>query len=63
MAEIVNLRLARKARERAAREAEAQANRARHGRSKAEREVQSRDAARDARKLDGARREKEDGEP
>jgi len=63
VAEIVNLRLARKARERAAREAEAQANRARHGRTRAEREVQSLDAARHARKLDGARREKEDGEP
>lgn len=63
MAEIVNLRLARKARERAAREAQAQANRARHGRTRAEREVQLLDAARDARKLDGARREKEDGEP
>ncbi len=63
MAEIINLRLARKARERAARETEAQANRARHGRTRAEREVKSLDAARAARKLDGARRETEDGEP
>lgn len=63
MAEIVNLRMARKARERAAREAEASANRARHGRGKAEREVQSLDAARAARNLEGARRDNKDQEP
>ena len=62
MAEIVNLRMARKARERAAREAEAQANRARHGRNKAEREVQSLDAARAARNLEGARRDNKGGD-
>lgn len=37
MAEIVNLRQARKRRDRAAKQAEAEANRRAHGRSKAER--------------------------
>ena len=57
MAEPVNLRQARKARDRAAREEQAARNRAFHGRSKAERE---RDAAAEALRrklLDGAKRE------
>lgn len=56
MAEPINLRQARKARERAAREAAAAVNRAAHGRTRAERE---RDAAAEAlrrRLLDGAKR-------
>jgi hypothetical protein len=53
----VNLRQARKARDKAAREAAAAVNRAAHGRTRAERE---RDAAAEAlrrRLLDGAKRE------
>ena len=53
----VNLRQARKARDRAAREEQAARNRAAHGRPKAERE---RDAAAEALRrklLDGAKRE------
>lgn len=55
--EPVNLRQARKRRDRAAREEQAARNRAAHGRSKAERE---RDAAAEALRrklLDGAKRE------
>lgn len=57
MAEIVNLRRARKARDRAATATQAAARRAAHGRTGAEKE---RDAAERARRdalLDGARRE------
>ena len=56
MAETINLRQARKKRDKAAREAAAAVNRAAHGRTKAERE---RDAAAEAlrrRLLDGAKR-------
>lgn len=56
MAETINLREARKRRDKAAREAAAAVNRAAHGRTKAERE---RDAAAEAlrrRLLDGAKR-------
>lgn len=56
MAEIVNLRLARKARARAAREATAAVNRAAFGRSKAEKAVSKVEAARRERTLDGAKR-------
>ncbi len=60
MAEIVNLNRARKARDRKAAEAKAVANRAAHGRTKAER---ARDAAAEAVRdalLDGARLEGRD---
>lgn len=57
MAEIVNLRLARKARDRRERESLADANRLRHGRSKAERAIAEREHARTDKALDGARRE------
>lgn len=57
MAEIVNLRRARKARDRAAAERQAQANRARFGRSKAERAQVDAERGRTARTLDGARRD------
>lgn len=60
MAEIVNLRLARKAKDRARASAQADAARARSGMSKAERRLVRDEAERTARKLDGARRE-EDG--
>ncbi|MDT0507633.1 DUF4169 family protein [Novosphingobium sp. MMS21-SN21R] len=57
MAEIVNLRMARKAKARAEQQAEAQANRAKFGRTKAEKTRNRLDAERSARLLDGARRD------
>ncbi len=60
VAEIVNLRLGRKRKARAATRNKADANAARHGQSKAERTLR---AARDdleARRLDGHRREDAD---
>ncbi|GAB7550790.1 DUF4169 family protein [Novosphingobium sp. 11B] len=57
MAEIVNLRMARKARARSADKAEAAANRAQHGRTKAEKSATQAEVARIDRTLDGARRE------
>jgi hypothetical protein len=60
MAEIVNLRLARKAAARRSKEAEAAANRLAHGRTRAEREATRAEAERSARMLDGARREGHD---
>lgn len=62
MAEIINLRQARKARQRGDAAKAADANRARHGRGKAERAVQALETARAARLLDGARRETPDSE-
>jgi hypothetical protein len=60
MAEIVNLRLARKAAARRSKEAEAAANRLAHGRTRAEREASRAEAERARRLLDGARREGHD---
>lgn len=57
MAEIINLRLARKARNRSAAKARAEENRARHGRTRAEREAIEAESQRLSRTLDGARRE------
>lgn len=57
MAEIINLRMARKAKARAAGKVQADANRARHGRTKAEREATEAEIARLNRTVDGARRE------
>jgi len=57
MAEIVNLRLARKARDRAAAQASAAASRTAHGRTKAERQIAEAERARLERTVDGARRE------
>ncbi|MCL6251771.1 DUF4169 family protein [Altererythrobacter sp. KTW20L] len=57
MAEIVNLRMARKDRARNAKEREAQANRAVHGESKATKAARKADEARAAALLDGVRRE------
>jgi len=57
MAEIVNLRMARKARKRTEAAETAAAARARHGQTKADRTRTNTDAAREARILDGARRE------
>jgi hypothetical protein len=60
MAEIVNLRLARKAAARKAREVEATASRLVHGRTRAEREATKAETSRNARLLEGARREGHD---
>ncbi|MEJ2409308.1 MAG: DUF4169 family protein [Novosphingobium sp.] len=62
MAEIVNLRLARKARARGAGKAQAAENRALHGRTKAERKAAEADAARIIRSVEGARRDHTDSE-
>jgi hypothetical protein len=55
MAEIINLRLARKARKRAAETSQAQANRALHGATKSEQRLRQDDADRLSRIVDGAR--------
>ncbi|WP_274628378.1 DUF4169 family protein [Arvimicrobium flavum] len=60
MAEIVNLRQARKRKERADRDRVAAENRALHGRSKAERQRDEVAAARAAADLDGHQRERRD---
>ncbi len=60
MAEIVNLRQARKRRSREASKAEAAANRAQHGSSKVERLAVERERAEMNRTLDQARREGSD---
>ena len=57
MAEIINLRSMRKQRERAAAVAKAAENRARHGRTKAERLRDKLDAERAAQDLDNAKQE------
>jgi hypothetical protein len=59
MAELINLRQARKARGRAESERKAVENRAAHGRSKAEKTVAKAEAERERAKLDGAKREPE----
>lgn len=57
VAEIVNLRLARKARDRATAARVAAANRAKFGRTRAEREAEAVERARIDRTLDGAKRD------
>ena len=57
MAEIVNLRLARKQRDRAAAAREAEGRRALHGESKASRKARQAEADRAARTIDQHRRE------
>ncbi|MBK6801759.1 DUF4169 family protein [Novosphingobium sp.] len=57
MAEVINLRLARKAKTRAAAARLAEENRARHGLTGAERKRQRAEAERAARTLHGAQRE------
>lgn len=59
MAEIINLRQARKAAKRKQDEATAAANRAKFGRTRAERLAQTSDKARAGRLLDGAKREQD----
>lgn len=60
MAEIINLRRARKAKARAGEVAAADANRLRHGRNLAEREAEAAEEERRDHLLDGARRERPD---
>lgn len=60
MAEIINLRQVRKARRRSAEERVADANRAKFGRTKGEKQAQDAEARRQERQLDGARRDHED---
>jgi hypothetical protein len=57
MAEIVNLRMARKAKARTEAQQQAQANRALHGQTKDARRKAQAEAERAARLLDGHRRE------
>jgi hypothetical protein len=57
MSEPINLNKARKAKARAAKEADAAANRVRFGRSKAQKAVDKRETERAARKLDDTKRE------
>lgn len=57
MADIINLRQARKARARDAAEASAAANRAKFGQTKAEREMEEVETARRDRALDHAKRD------
>jgi len=60
VAEIINLRRARKAKARDAAQRRADANRAKHGRTLAERRAADLEGARTERRLDGARREPTD---
>lgn len=60
MAEIVNLRMARKRRDRGEKDKAAADARTKHGVSKAQRESGKAEKARADRELDGARRELED---
>jgi len=57
MGNVINLRQARKRFARKAAEEKAEENRARHGLTKAEKTRQRDEAAREARRIDGARRE------
>ena len=59
MAEPINLRRARKAKMRAEKERAAEANRAKFGRTGAEKDLANTEKARTNRALDGARREAE----
>ncbi|MBC2670169.1 DUF4169 family protein [Novosphingobium piscinae] len=63
MAEIINLRLARKAHKRAEAARTAAENRARHGQSRAARDRARAEAARTERTLSGARRDTLPGTP
>jgi hypothetical protein len=59
VAEIINLRQARKQRERAAKQAEAAANRAQHGRTKAEKTLATAREDKAQRDLAGHKRDNE----
>lgn len=57
MGDLVNLRMARKAKQREEAEAQAATKRALHGRTKAQRLADAQEKARAAKLLDGARRD------
>lgn len=59
MAEIINLRQARKARDRAKAQDMAASNRAKHGRTRGEKQRQEAEEAKIVRLLDGAKREED----
>lgn len=59
MAEIINLRLARKAQKRKQADSTASANRAKFGRTKAERMNEASEQVRALRLIDGAKREQD----
>jgi hypothetical protein len=59
MGEIINLRRARKTRDRAASEAKAAANRLSHGRGKTEKQTTRAERERQERMLDGVKRDPE----
>lgn len=58
VAEVINLRMARKAKARDAATRQAEVNRAKHGQTRAERSAQRIDAERAARQLDASKRER-----
>ena len=60
MADIVNLNQRRKRRDREQREVEAAAKRILFGRTKGEKEREKKERSADVRKLDGAKRQKDD---
>ena len=60
LAELINLNRARKDRARAEKEAQAAANRARFGRTKAEKLKDTAEAARAEKVMDGHRRDRDD---
>ncbi len=62
-AEIINLRRARKAKQRREAEARADENRAKFGRAKAERQATGAEKEREASRLDFLRRQRGDDEP
>lgn len=59
MAEVINLRMARKAKARAASDKVAEANRAKFGQTKGEKAAHKAEVARLDRDLDGAKREQD----
>lgn len=63
MAEIINLRMARKAKKRADKERDADASRARNRLSRIERQYREQEALRTARELDGKKRTPQDLAP
>ncbi|WP_176597414.1 MULTISPECIES: DUF4169 family protein [Sphingobium] len=63
MGDIINLRQARKAKARAEKDRLAQSNRAKFGRTKAERQAQSLEEERKNRQIEGAVRDNKDAEP
>jgi hypothetical protein len=63
VAEIVNLRMARKAKARRDAAQQAAENRARHGRTKAEKQRDKAEAERAERTIEGARRTESDDPP